>query len=308
MAEALYDIIAAGVPHRVLEIKADGFDLADLKLSWDRTVKLDHRAVDEILERFEFDATAESGPAARLAVALSFRDLNVGVIDLGSIPVSLRIPYQNRTAPIFHSAGNRQLGKMANACRLHFKARTGSTATAIHYGAVDSHAGKQSAMLVRASKVLCLEDRLWDVEGGAKFAAAAIDVALSAGRKVVLLCKDSDCVFRNRVSIRNLTENRIDFVVGEATTAQLLYDLERIDSLVQKFRMFSTGTLLWRHSLAPLVLEGNIIGPTDTGEMVDRTNFWNTFLPMRMGALIRTGTILNPAEQRWRQQGAAERS
>jgi hypothetical protein len=295
MADALYDIIVAGVPHRVLE--TDAADVLDCKLNWGQTVKLSHAAAGELEERYDFAVTAETGPAARLAVALSFRGLRVGVIDLGSSPVLLQGPGQGRAATVLQLRERHQLGSLANASRFHVRAHTRAPAIAIHYGAVDAWAARQSTLLARASKVLCLEDRLWDVEGGAEFAAAAIEVAVSAGRKVVLICKDPDCVLRNRVSIRNLTENRVDYIVGEATIVQLLYDLEPTDSLVKKLRAVSAGALLWRHSLAPLILEGNIIGPTAANEMIDANTFWSMFLPQRLSVLLQSGAILSAMEQ-----------
>ncbi len=62
--------------------------------------------------------------------------------------------------------------------------------------------------MVRSSKILCVEDRLWDVPGGSDFAERLSQIANSAGRSTMLLLSDPDCAFRNREALKAFASAR----------------------------------------------------------------------------------------------------
>jgi hypothetical protein len=279
MADAIYDFMAAGVPHSVAQVSVSDLEIESLGFPHGRVTLLNEVQCDQLRCKFEFHSRSETGVAAKLAVDLACLDARVAVLDLGSPP-----PVRQFQQVSVAGAGDAALwhnhkSSTAAASRFVFNAPNGVTATAIFYGSVDSLGLRHSAMASRSAKILCLEDRLWDVAGGAKFAAMAIDVAHAAGRKTMLVCHDSECVFRNRDSMRSVSDIGIDYLVGDSAAVLYLHGLSRLDSLVPRLRAASTKVILWRSSHAPLILEQEIASWTQAIGSISAAEFWRSFLP-----------------------------
>jgi hypothetical protein len=279
MADAIYDFIAAGVPHSVAQVHVSDSEFGSLGFSCGRVTVISELQCEQLKRQFKFQTQSDSGVAVKLAVDLACVDARVAVLDLGSQPPFKQF-LQN---PVVNPAEDRDWhvseSKTASATRFIFTSTSGMIATAIYYGSVDSLGLRQSAMSGRSTKILCLEDRLWDVEGGAKYASIAIDVARSAGRKTMLVCQDSECVFRNRDAMRSLSDKGIDYLVGDSEAVLHLHGLNRLDSLVPRLRALSTKAILWRGSHAPLVVEREIENCSRANGKISAVEFWTIFLP-----------------------------
>jgi hypothetical protein len=279
MADAIYNFIAAGVPHRVSQVNLSDAEFESLGFLSGRVTILSDRQLSQLENRFEYQTSAESGVAVRLAVDLACLGSQVAVLDLGSMPTVIQFPRELDSSSLNSMSWHANQSNTAKACRYIFYTQSRAAATAIYYGSVDSLGMRHSTMAGRSSKILCLEDRLWDVVGGAKFAAMAIDVAKSAGRTTMLVCKDSECVFRNRDAIRNISDKGIDYLVGDSEAVLLLHKLNRLDSLVPRLRALSVKAILWRSSHAPLIIEEEIAGWTQAIGKISAAEFWTSFLP-----------------------------
>jgi hypothetical protein len=279
MADSIYDFIAAGVPHSVSQVEISEAEFEKLGFSAGCVTPLGKSEFDQVKHLFQFRTKAESGAAVKLAVDLACMNSRVAVLDLGSPPPVIQFPQKINTDSDDLGSWHANTSSTANACRLNFNGPNGLRATAINYGSVDSLGLRHSAMAARSTKVLCLEDRLWDVADGAKFATMAIDVARSAGRKTMLVCKDSECIFRNKEAIRSISDKGIDCVVGESEPILLLHNLNRLDSLVPRLRALNTNAILWRGSHPPLVIQKGNASCTKSIGQITSENFWSSFLP-----------------------------
>ena len=291
MHDAIYDIISAGVPHRVCETAIEEADLPALGLAKGRTVPLGAAAGRAMRHRFGFATSAETGPAVRISVELACRGLQVGILDLSAKSAVINLPPRGSNGAGCDFAGSVTELNTIHACRFLFTTPDRALSAAFHYGAVKDEDCRQSALKVRAAKLFCIEDRLWDVEGGARFAAMAVDMARNAGRTVVLLCKDADCVFRNRREMRALAESGIAVVAGEAQALLLLLDFQRLDSLIPKLRGLGCGAVIWRENHPPLVFDREVLDLPANGNIPTAQAFWDEVLPLWIAGLSRRGSL-----------------
>lgn len=120
--------------------------------------------------------------------------------------------------------------------------------------ATSSGQALESVLLCRSAKLLCLEDRIFDVPGGAEFGRRAADAACRAGRKVALLCHSPRSVFNNRLRIFEELALMIDVLIGEPRAILPLYNFHRIDTLVPRLARDEIGLIMNRSAyLTPTV-------------------------------------------------------
>ncbi|MDX8437742.1 hypothetical protein RFN25_30530 [Mesorhizobium abyssinicae] len=139
----------------------------------------------------------------------------------------------------------------------------------------------RSVLLCTSAKLLCIEDRIFDLTGGAELARWAANAASRAGRKVALLCHDTQSVYRNQQRIIGEIGLRIGILIGEPRSILPIYDFHRIDSLVPRLAREEIALIMNRMTYPPLVL-----GPD--GELVlgdacvSEEDFWSVFAPAEL--------------------------
>lgn len=292
MAHALRDFISVGVPHRVIRSSATDELLEEFGLVPGRTSRVSARTANR-LQAMLTDATgtAEAGAGAKLAVHLSIRRSRVGILDLEQQEQVLR-PFQfgepssERPVELFE-----RLPKPAAACRVILSAPGKPAATAIHYGSINGMITSESSLMVRSTRILCVEDRLWDVDGGPAFAEKVSRLARAAGRRTMLLLSDPDCSFRNQEAMKAFATAHVDLLAGEAEAALMVYGLQRLDSLVPHIRRQDKKAILRRAAHAPLVLDGTVRERPILPVHTHGSYFWSAFLPALVEVFGATGRL-----------------
>jgi hypothetical protein len=281
MPDALHDIAAIGVPHKMLRASVSEANLASLGLANGLTLAWSSAASDQAERRFGFAVSQEIGNAARLAMELAGLGCSAAMLDPCSAPVLTAMPQR----------GNAAVLAPGSARRFAFSAANGSAA-AFHYGVIEANAGRQTALLARSARLVCIEDRMWDVENGPAFVRLVIEMARKAGRKTVLLCQDNECIFRNHQAMRSVSDSGIDYLVGEAETLLLLHRVQRLDSLVPRLRSLHRGAILWRDAHVPIVMENDaVLEWSGLIEAMPSTVFWQSFAPVCLAELARSGSL-----------------
>lgn len=297
MAHALRDFISVGVPHRVIKSDVTADLLEEFGLEHGRTCQLNASAADRLRMLLKHAGSAEAGPGAKLAVQLSIRGSRVGILDLGQQQQVLKLFQFGEASTERPVDLYQKLPRTASACRFILSAPGKPVASAIHYGSISGLVTSQSSLMVRSTKILCVEDRLWDVDGGAGFAEKVSRIAHAAGRRTMLLFSDADCSFRNRVAIKAFASANVDLLAGESEAVLMAYGLQRLDSLVPQIRRQGKKAILRRTAHEPLVLDGSVREWATLPVHTHGAYFWNSFLPTLIEEFAMTGRLDSMADQ-----------
>ncbi|MCG6857098.1 MAG: hypothetical protein LJE67_03440 [Salaquimonas sp.] len=151
-----------------------------------------------------------------------------------------------------------------------------------------AHSGKirLDRMACVASKLHCLDDRLFDLDGGAEYVKTYASTARRAGRITGLLCTNLSTVFSNRQEIFDSFIGSPDFVVGEPVAVLSLFSLKRIDTLIPRLIHRGEGLALHRVDHPSIfVRPGNNDVETDN-DPISREEFWSQFVPSALEAFL----------------------
>lgn len=138
-------------------------------------------------------------------------------------------------------------------------------------------------------KLLCLEDRLFDREGGCDFVRSSVAAARRAGRMTALLCTDLQTVFTKRQEIAASFGGAFDIVVGKPAEVLTLFGVKRIDTLVPKLAQLGTGLILHRIDFPPIHLRPRGTSAKLGDAPISATSFWSQFVPAAFDELTRPG-------------------
>ena len=130
-----------------------------------------------------------------------------------------------------------------------------------------------------ASRLHCLDDRLFDGEGAAEFARSYVATARRAGRMAGLVCTNLPTVFFRRQEVIDAFGGHFDFVIGEPAEVLSLFGLKRIDTLVPAMAYRNIGLVLHRRDYPSIFLKPGG-GNTEIGDTpISRETFWSEFAP-----------------------------
>lgn len=289
MKNALFDVLALGVPHLHCEgpVRASGA----LRREANGCCPLEASDAGRRLAGEDLRVAVEPGAAA--AVAQGVTELGAGAAYLGC---GARRAAGSRLSGVPALEGVHVLPDMQPAS-LHDAHRLSLTDPAAHfiglrrYGRIAAGDVRSRAILAGSARLLCLEDCLWDVEGGPHLAEAMVAVAGRAGRRTALFCRDAETVHRNRAEIRRLADSRIDFLVGEVQALVALYDYQRLDSLIPRLRALDRGGVVWRPNHPPLVFGGEMLAWRRCAPPPAAAAFWREVLPEYLVEIARTGSL-----------------
>jgi hypothetical protein len=290
MNEALFDMIAAGVPHRDMRARVADADLDRFGISKGYTTAVDAITAVRLRDEFDFESAAEVGIAGRQAIEMACLGKKIGIVDRDPAREVSGSPYLKFANSVTGLFPEEHLGS-ASACYFTFTTPDGRTSHAFYYGGVDGGDIRLSALAARSARILCVEDRLWDIENGDGFASHAIEAARAAGRATVLLCKDAECIDRNRAAMKAIADASIDVIAGEAQAVLALHHFQRLDSLVPLIRAHGQRAIIWREKHPPLIFSGELLATHSDAGPVTSTEFWTAFLPRRLAAFAESGSL-----------------
>jgi len=291
MISAVFDILALGVPH----LHSEGPITAGASNALRRVVNGDpgfhEDEVFGLLAQENLRTVVEPGAAA--AVAQGAKELGANAAYLAC---SARGGADSALAGIPAACGIHVLPDLQPdtpypAHRFSLTDAAGSFTSLRRYGCVTAGRARLSAVLAGSANLLCLEDSLWDVQGGAQLAQAMVAAAQRAGRRTALLCRDPEVVHRNRSEIRRLADRHIDFLMGEVQALVALYDYQRLDSLIPRLRVLERGGVVWRPNHPPLVFDGDILAWRKCEPLPTAAEFWSAVLPEYLVEIARTGSL-----------------
>lgn len=289
MMNAVFDILVLGLPHLHSRGTVTGAVRSPAaQVNGGALVAGD---ADVIEAARDIRVEPEPGVGAALAAGMAQRGLRAAWLDCGQ-HASERSALDGLPAPAgVHRLPPLQAEGAADAHRYSLTDAEAGYTSLCRYGAVDPARARQAAMLAGSAKLLCLEDTLWDMQGGAHLAEVMIAAAHRAGRRVALACRDAEAVHRNRAAIRRLADTRIDFLVGEVQALVALYDFQRLDSLMPHLRLLGRGGVVWRPSHPPLVFDGDSLSWRKCETPPTAGAFWASVLPEYLAEIARTGTL-----------------
>lgn len=139
--------------------------------------------------------------------------------------------------------------------------------------------GTEARVLSAAAKLLCVEDALFDTEGGSQVARDSIASARRAGRTIVVLCTDQITVFRKRREIWEAIGQAAPIVAGEPRAVLPLFAVMRIDTLVQEVMRSGTGLVIHRAPYPSILVRPGGKTVETSGRAISSQAFWSEFLP-----------------------------
>ena len=150
--------------------------------------------------------------------------------------------------------------------------------------------GDPDRLFYAAAKLLCLDDRLFNLTGGTELAGLSVSTARRARRTTALLCADLRSTFTNRQAIIDSIGGSLDYVVGEPPAVLSLFGLSRVDTLVPRLIQLGIGLVLHRIDY-PSILVRPESSAIETGDApVSREAFWSQFVPSAFDELLMTGS------------------
>jgi sugar/nucleoside kinase (ribokinase family) len=110
--------------------------------------------------------------------------------------------------------------------------------------------------VVERAAITFLEGYLWDPQPAKQAFLAAARIAHAAGRKVALTLSDPFCVDRHRESFRELVEHHVDHLFANEQEALALFQVERLDEVIERLRPCCETTVITRSGEGSVVVAG----------------------------------------------------
>ena len=141
-------------------------------------------------------------------------------------------------------------------------------------------------MLGVAAKLNCLEDRLFELDGGAGFVRTYVSAARRAGRMTGLVCTNLPTTFFKRQQIIDVFEGEFDFVVGKPVAVLSLFGFKRIDSLIPRLIHRGADIVLHRVGHPSLFMRPGSTNPRIGEAPISRDTFWSQFVPSALDSFV----------------------